>query len=297
MKRIVLAAALTAAAVSAFAYDWPAADMQVVRTFGQRTAGAVLPGVEVQTLSPVLTAPENGDVVFVFRPGSQEVQNLPSALGGFVALAHDDNLRTVTSRIDPSGDETKRSFRRGEPLGQAEVQPGASESRHRLFVFDQQLSELVNPLLVFPQTVDPKAPLFFDVRAFPETPGQPVSLFGQGTLAVGYWNIHVEVSDPVTLFPAPGKEKGAEAQRGVYGIEAYLNGAEVFNTALDSIQERGGRWQVKGMSALLDDVLIQDQEWNLGQVFINQGTNILEVVVKDFKGNQTGKTFRVLGVR
>jgi len=297
MRRLSLALVVVGLVSSVSAYDWPAADMQVVRTFGQRTAGAVLPGVEVQTLSPVLSAPEKGDVLFVFRPDTQAVQNLPSALGGFVALAHDDNLRTVTTRIDPAVNETKRSFRRGEPLGDAEVQTGASESRHRLFVFDQQLGELVNPLLVFPQPNDPKAPLFFDVKVFPEGQGQPVSLFGQGSLAVGYWNIRIDVSDPVTLFPAPGKEKGTEGQRGVYGVEAYLNGGEVFNTSLDAIQEKGGRWQIKGTNTFLDEVLVQDQEWNLGQVFFNQGTNILEIVVKDFKGNQTGKTFRILGTR
>ena len=297
MKRLFLVLWACGALTSAWAYDWPAPDMQVIRTFGQRSQGAVLPGIEVQTLSPVLAAPENGDVLFVFQPATQEVQNLPSSLGGFVALAHDDNLRTVTTRIDPTVDETKRSYRRGEPLGQAQVQTGQSESRHRLFVFDQQLGELVNPLLVYSQVTDAKAPLFFDVRAYPEGQGTSVSLFGQGTLAVGYWNIHVVVSDPVTLLPAVGKEKGVESQRGVYGIEAYLNGGEVFNTSLDSIQEKAGRWQIKGMTAFLDDVLVQDQEWNLGQVFFNQGTNILEIVIKDFNGNQTGKTFRVLGVR
>lgn len=280
-----------------WAYDWPAADMQVIRTFGQKTASAVLPGVEVQTLSPVLSAPETGDLLFVFRPDGNSVQNLPSSLGGFVALAHDDNLRTVTTRIVPVDLTNKRSFQRGEPLGQTEVQPGASESRHRLFVFDQQLGELVNPFLAFPALSDTKVPLFYDVTATPEGKGESVSLFGRSALAVGYWTIHVEVSDPVTYFPAPGKEKGVEGQRGLYAVEAYLNGSEVFNTTLDSVQEKGGRWQVKGMGAFLDEVLVSDQEWSLGQVFFNQGTNILEVIVRDFQGNQAGKTFRIVGSR
>jgi hypothetical protein len=279
------------------AYDWPSPDVQVIRTFGQKSGGAVLPGVEVQTLAPSLSAPENGDVVFAFRPGSQLVQDLPSALGGFVALAHDDNLRSVTSRITPVPLEAKRAFRRGEPLGQTEVLPGASESRHRIFVFDQQLGELVNPLLVFPALADAKAPLIFDVKVIPEGQGDPVSLFGKSSLAVGYWDIRVDVSDPVTYLPAPGKDRGPEGQRGVYAVEAYLNGSEVFNTTLDSLQEKGGRWQIKGLGSFLDDVLVEDQEWNLGQVFFNQGTNILEISVRDFQGNQAGKTFRVLGTR
>jgi hypothetical protein len=297
MTRLACLMLFTLSLAPVWAYDWPAADMQVVKAFGQRVSGTVLPGVEVQTLSPTLAAPESGDVVFVYRPHDQVSQNLPSSLGGFVALAHEDNLRTVTSRIVPEPVTNKRSFHRGEPLGQAEVQPGASESRHRLFVFDQQLGELVNPLLVFPALADARVPLFLDVKAVPEGGTASVSLFGPSALAVGYWDIYVDVSDPITLLPAPGKDKGPEGQRGVYAVEAYLNGSEVFNTPLDSVQEKNGRWQVKGMGAFLEDVLVGDQEWKLGQVFLNQGTNILEVVVRDFHGNQTGKTFRILGTR
>ncbi len=297
MKKRLFYLWILVSASAAWAYDWPAPDVRVTRTFGQRTAGVVLPGLEIQTLSPTLTAPENGDVLFVFRPDTQTVQNLPSGLGGFVALAHDNNLRTVVSRITPSAFADKRSYRQGEPLGEAEVQPGVSDSRHRVFVFDQQLGELVNPLLVFPALTDGKVPLIYDVTAYPEGHPEAVSLFGRGSLAVGYWKIHVLVSDPVTFIPAVGKEKGVESQRGVYAVEAYLNGSEVFNTNLDSFQEKGGRWQLKGMGVLLDDVLVQDQEWNLGQVFFNQGTNILEIIVKDFQGNQAGKTFRILGTR
>jgi len=297
MNRLLTAAVFAAGAASAWGYDWPAADAQVIKTFGQRASGTVLPGIEIQTLSPVLAAPENGDVVFVFRPDRQIAQNLPSGLGGFLALAHDDNLRTVATRIIPEADPGKKSYRRGEPLGATEVQPGASESRHRLFVFDQQLGELVNPLLVFPALSDNRVPLFLDVKAVPEGQSAGVSLFGTASLGVGYWDLYVDVADPVTFFPAAGRDKGAEGQRGVYAVEAYLNGTEVFNTALDSVQDKGGKWQVKGMGVILDDVLVQDQQWRLGQVFLNQGTNILEIVVRDFQGNQTGKTFRILGTR
>lgn len=297
MRRLLSSLLFCAGLFPLVAYDWPSADMQVIRTFGQMSSGAVLPGVEVQTLLPTLSAPESGDVIFAFRPGDGQVQNLPSGLGGFLALAHEDNLRTVTTRITVGSLDGKHSYQKGEPMGQTEVQPGASESRHRLFVVDQQLGELVNPLLVFPPLVDTKVPIFFDAMVAPEGEGEAVSLFGRSTLSVGYWNLHIEISDPVTFFPAPGKEKGLEGQRGVYAVEAYLNGSEVFNATLDSVQEKGSRWQVKGMSVFLDEVLLQDQEWGLGQVFFNQGTNILEIIVRDFQGNQSGKTFRIVGSR
>ncbi|MEI8094081.1 MAG: hypothetical protein WCG80_07715 [Spirochaetales bacterium] len=277
------------------AYDWPATDVQVTRTFGQRSVGTSFSGIEVVTTDSALRAPEKGDVVFVSRPGSQSIQNLPSALGGFIMLSHEDNLRTVVSRLDP--EVAQRQFQRGEPLGKVTVDPGQAESRHRLFVFDQQLGEMVNPLLVYPPLVDKKAPLFLDVEVTGEADPNPQSLFGRSVLPVGYWQVAIDITDPSTLLTGLSKEKSSEIQRGVYAIEAYLNGTELFNTSLDSLFEKGGVWFIKGMSQPLDKVLVDDKRWMLGQVFFNEGNNILEIVVKDFAGNETGKTFRVRGLR
>lgn len=295
--RVPLVLGLVLAAATLHGYDWPASDMQVVRSFGQRGASGVLAGVEVQTLSPVLTAPEDGSLLFLFQPSSQGVQNLPSGLGGFVGLAHDNNLRTVVGHLRSVPGEAKKVYQRGEPLGQAEVQTGASESRHRLFVFDQQLGEVVNPLLVYPALADARPPVIYDVSLVPEGKTEPISLFSKSTLEVGYGTLQVTTADPFTYVPGAGKEKGTEGQRGIYSLEAYLNGTEVFNLTLDSLLEKNGRWLVKGMTAPLDSSLTPEQVWSLGQVFLNQGTNILEIVVKDYAGNQAGRTFRVLGVR
>jgi len=285
---------MVALIVPAFAYDWPTPDVQLVRTFGQRSGSQVLPGVEVQTQSPTLTAPDKGDALFVVRPGFSSVQNLPSGLGGFVAIAHEDNLRTVISHVDPAPVRGGKVYQKGEPLGVAEVLPGNAESRHRVFVFDQQLDEIVNPLLVFPPLADKRDPLVFDVVAVPEAAGSTVSLFGKAQVLVGYWSIHIQVADPAPL--TGSNTRPADGQRGVYSVEAYLNGSEVFSTNLDSFQDKAGRWQIKGTSRPLNDVLPTDQVWNLGKVFINLGTNILEITVKDFQGNQAGRTFRVIGV-
>ena len=276
------------------AYDWPAADVQVSRTFGQRVGSEVLPGVEIVTNASSLIAPEKGDLVFLSRPGAT-VQDLPSGLGGFVMLSHEDNLRTVVSRILPEAE--RKTFQRGEPLGRVTADAGQQQSRHRLFVFDQQLGELMNPLLVYPPLVDKKAPLFYDVEVLAENSKDPQSLFGKSVLPVGYWEVMIDISDPSTLFSGLPGEKGSEIQRGIYTIETYLNGSELFNMSLDSLHEKAGAWIVKGMTDPLDKFLLNDRRWLLGQVFFNEGNNILEVVVRDFAGNETGKTFRVRGIR
>lgn len=277
------------------AYDWPAVDVQVAKTFGQRVVGQVLPGLEIVTSDSSLLASDRGDLLFLFRPNGQTIQNLPSGLGGFVVLAHEDSLRTVITRIDP--EPPKRQFQRGEPVGKAQADVGLSESRHRLFVFDQQLGEIVNPFLIFPPVPDGRGPVFLDVQVIEEGQTAGLSLFGQSTLAVGYWQVTIQITDPSPLVTGFSKERTSETQRGIYAIEAYLNGSELFNVSLDSLQEKSGFWQVKGINSAFDKVLLTDKEWNLGQVFFNEGNNILEIVVKDFAGNGTGKTFRVRGTR
>ncbi len=277
------------------AYDWPAVDVQVSRTFGQLILGQVLPGLEMVTTDSNLLAPEKGDLLFLFRPGHQTIQNLPSGLGGFLVLAHEDSLRTVISRIDP--EPAKRQFQRGEPVGKAQVEVGVAESRHRLFVFDQQLGEIVNPFLIYPPVPDARGPVFLDVQVIEEGQETPVSLFGQASLAVGYWQVSIQITDPTPLTTGFKKEKTSEIQRGIYAIEAYLNGAELFNVSLDSLLEKGGVWQVKGIAIPFSKVLRTEKEWNLGQVFFNEGNNILEIVVRDFAGNGSGKTFRIRGTR
>ena len=294
MMRFALTLLLCLSNIPLPAYEWPAVDVQVSRTFGQRMGLEVLPGVEIVTSASSLTAPEKGDLVFLSRPGAA-VQDLPSGLGGFVMLSHEDNLRTVVSRILPESQQ--KTFQRGEPLGRVTVDAGQEQSRHRLFVFDQQLGELMNPLLVYPPLVDKKVPLFYDVEVLAENSKEPQSLFGKSVLPVGYWQVMIDISDPSTLVSGPHGEKVSEIQRGIYTIETYLNGSELFNMSLDSLHEKAGAWIVKGMTEPLDKVLLNDRRWLLGQVFFNEGNNILEVVVRDFAGNETGKTFRVRGNR
>jgi hypothetical protein len=210
-------------------------------------------------------------------------------------LAHEDNLRTVVAHLEPG--PVQKRFQRGEPLGAVSVDAGQSESRHRLFVFDQQLGELVNPLLIYPPVADKKVPLFLDVVILSETGTTPESLFGKSVLPVGYWKVMIDITDPSPLLTGMTKEKSTEIQRGIYSIEAYLNGTELFNTSLDSLHEKGGVWLIKGLTEPLNKVLIDDKRWMLGLVFFNEGNNILEIVVRDFAGNETGKTFRIRGIR
>lgn len=299
MKKALVFVLAAVFALPLQAYDWPAPDVKARKVFGQRTGTLVIPGMELETTASELTCPEKSELVFSFQPQGQRFQNLPSALGGFAVMAQEDNLRTMVTNMTPSFTEGKTAFLRGEPLGRPQPIVGSTFSRHRVFVFDQQLGELVNPLLVFPLLPDTRSPIILDVKIVPENGGSSSSLFARSNFTVGYWTLFLDVSDPATMGGDPNDKtvKAQDVQRGIYFIGVYLNGAEIMAMNLNSLQEKGGKWLIKGLNRSLDDILVSDKEWNLGQLFLNQGTNILEVVVRDFKGNETGKTFHLMGNR
>ncbi|NNM66448.1 MAG: hypothetical protein HKM06_00400 [Spirochaetales bacterium] len=278
------------AATAVFAYDWPAPDIAVRKTFAQRSGTNFEPGLEFDTDSGQLTVPEKGQVIFVFSPHTGSPQNLPSSLGGFVALAHEDNLRTVVCGVVPQVPDESTGLARGELLGtNVPANPG-DLTRHQLFVFDQQLHEVVNPLLVFPPLSSNRSPVILDVRVVPVTGGDSESLFAHSHCAVGYWNLYVDAVDPARI-------GGADISRGVYSVSAFLNGQQVFRMELTSLQDKEGQWIIKGSGQPLASVLDADHEWYLGRVFFNQGTNFLELSIKNFQGKESGRTFRVMGDR
>lgn len=274
---------------SLFAYGWPSIDPVVRKTFAQYDAHDFLAGVELESTQREIRSPNNGEVVFQFNPADLRTQRLPSMLGGFVLLNHEANLRTLVSNIQFPSKVDKTAYQKGEIIGSLNFNEGKSSGLLRLFVFDQQNNEIVNPFLILPPPVDGKAPVVVDVEVESDN-GTKVSLFQKSAVPLGEWTILLTAGD----LEGP---RGAEFLRNVHSIQGYLNGQDFININLDSLVEKAGRWQVKGMTRNLSDYLIGDKLWNLGKVFLVEGTNILELVVRDFAGNQTDRTFRVRGVR
>ena len=215
------------------AYDWPAPDIKIHKNFAQRTGNSFEPGLEFETAAPSLDSPEKGQVIFAFSPDTGTPQNLPSSLGGFVVVAHSDQLRTLVSGIQPQPWLTSVQVASGDPLGSIVNVTSGAPIRHQLMVFDQQLGELVNPLLVFPPIPDSRSPVILDVKLVGNTPDSSASLFAHSHFSVGYWTLYVDAVDP-------GNADSGGSQKGLYSVSAYLNGNEVFKTALTSLLDRGG---------------------------------------------------------
>lgn len=287
-----MAACLSVVGIApAWSFGWPSLESVIKKNFGQWKDRSLLPGVEIETAEREIRSPNAGEVVFLFNPQEQKSQNLPSSLGGFIVLNHEANLRTAVTNIQFPAKLNKEKYQKGEIIGSLAFREGEATGRLKVFVFDQLVGELVNPLLILPPPSDTKPPVVVDVTLEGEAgTASRFSLFARSSVAVGFWRIFLETAD----LEGP---RGKEFPRGIHSIQVYLNGSDVFHLSFDSLQEKSGQWFVKGMDKPLGEFLLGDRKWQLGQVFFNQGTNILEIVVKDFAGNETNRTFRVIGSR
>lgn len=288
----VIASALFAPAALGALENWPLQGAEIRRAFLQFSESGLFNGVEVGGTAPEATAPDQGELIYLFDPATARHQKLPSALGGVVIIAHQENIRSAVTQIVPHPSlRTRTAVGAGSAVGMTLDQ---TNPKLRLFVFDQQLGTVVNPQMVFPPLPDDRAPLLFDARMISEDTKEPFSLLRQNRAQNGYWTFLLDAGDP-------SSKDGRDFLRGVFSIEAYHNGAEFFNLKAEALKDKSGVLQFYGLS---DDQLppastVREGErtWNLGRLFITEGTNIIELTISDFAGNQSSRTFSLRGGR
>ena len=272
---------------------WPLKETELRRVFLQTSVNGVFPGVDLAGTSVDVVSPDKGEIVFNSDAGKTRLQKLPSALGSFVMIAHEENLRSVVSQFVPSAFlSSRQTVQAGDRIGSA-LDPVAP--RVRLFVFDHQLSTVVNPQMVLPSLPDSRAPIFFDANLVSEDGKQSFSLVRQNRATNGYWTMLLDVGDPQS------SGTGREFLKGIFSVEAFHNGTEFFNSAAESLKSEDGQlffYESSNQSPKkAREIRSADRIWNLGRIFITEGTNIIEIVISDYAGNESSRTFNLRGGR
>ncbi|OHD14255.1 MAG: hypothetical protein A2Z96_06105 [Spirochaetes bacterium GWB1_48_6] len=269
---------------------WPLKFPEIRRVFLQTSTTGLFPGTEIVGPSPEVLAPEKGEVVFVSQQKNTQLQNLPSALEGFVILAHEENLRSTVAQITPSVFLTsKTQLLAGERMGTV-LDP--AQPRVRMFVFDQQLSTVVNPQMVLPSMEDKRSPLIFDALLVSEEGKDSLSILKNNRIAHGYWSLVLDAGDPQN-------SNGRDYLKGIYSVNGFHNGTEFFRCTAESLKTTEGRYfffETGDQSPkVARDIRAGERTWNLGKLFITEGTNIIEIVITDYAGNESSRIFNLRG--
>lgn len=270
---------------SLWAYQWPV-EPRILSVFAQGGRGGFERGIHILASGSEVKPIEEGELVFSYLEGSSA--SLPYPLGSFLVLQHGSNLRSLYAHLEIGKsvlNQEKVIYSKSDVLGKAGLTGATSMGGVSLLVFDLEAKQFVNPFLLLPPVKDASRPIIRDVRL--ERREKAVSLPTTEIVSRGMWEVTAEVFDLSGAVPTFWP-------MGVYKISLYLNGQERFMVTMDTLKEQEGITRVYPSVGLSYDQVYYNKGFRikLGTVNLNPGVLNLEIVARDFVGNEKNQLYR-----
>jgi hypothetical protein len=270
----------------ATAFQWPVEQKTVIATFGQSFIGDFHRGVGIAGQGAAVRPIEPGELVF-YRSNRSDPADLPSALGSFVVIEHENKIRSLYGHIDLSRELLgggKTSFGETDILGV--IGDGGFTAGARLFlmVIDTEVGQVVNPYLILPLVGEKTRPTVANVTL--TSKNATVPLPASEPVAWGPWEVSAQIYDasPFVRYFCP---------MAPYRAAVYLNGQEAFQMAFDALKEKEGVPRIYPSADLSHDALYAGEfRMKLGTVQLKKGIANLEIIVRDFAGNERAQSFQ-----
>jgi len=282
--RVLVAAILfSAGAVALPGWQWPVPEPAISRTFGQDAGGYLLRGVELTGGAQPVFPVEAGVVVVSHRARS----GVPSGLGSFVVVEHDQAFRSIYAHLDAAvlpevGQRVDVDAQIG-TVGESGLVPGRAL---RLYVIDLETGSYVNPLLLLPDLADTVAPAVEAVYA-----RDAASLYDLGqasTLPPGSYEITAAIADRVSA----DRGGGAVAP---YAIRVFVGGQETFAVVMDRIVVDHEATEIEPGRVSAEALYGVPGLVHLGTLTVSARRTDIEIVTLDFAGNESSWNHTISG--
>ncbi|MFW5849186.1 MAG: peptidoglycan DD-metalloendopeptidase family protein [Spirochaetota bacterium] len=283
IRRCAAAVALLLATAPLPAWQWPVPVVDLSMTFGQDAGGYLLRGVEIgggaQPVHPV----EAGVVI----ASHAEVSDVPSGLGSYVVVEHEQAFRSIYAHLDATFlPEVGRRVDVDSEIGIVGESGQVSGRALRLYIVDLETGAFVNPMLLLPDLPDDTRPTIGAV--FARSGDSLYDLRRTTSLPPGRYELTVEVWD--RLVPASGAPRLAP-----HSLRMFAGGQEAFYVAMDriAVTPQASRAEPGGLAA--DDLYGVEGLVRLGTVVVGSGSTEIELVALDFAGNETSVRLSIAG--
>ena len=282
LRKWFFAAMLSSFSLSAM--EWPSQEAAMVRNFGYNDQGRPVLGVVFEGQGQV-SASKEGELIFS-RTWGDTASRLPSPLGAWSVVDHGDGMLSVYGRyMDEERSVKLRQVDRGTPVALAGASGWSRRDGFYFLLYDRKERRWVNPSMVI-------AP--FSGERLPQISGVQLRNT-QGRLTEGS-QIRVDQDLYTVAVNAVASSPNAGGrQYSPYRIVCSVNGIKVGTLLLDTITARDGILVVNrdGLVPALG-VYSPYPAFEVGEIFLNRGQAILEIVVHDITGNSRSMLTRIL---
>ena len=280
MKKTFISLFLVFVAALSFSYQWPVDQKTVVTTFGQNIAGGFHNGIDLAGAGQDVRPLDAGIILF-YQVEKSDPRGLPSGIGSFVVVQHEKKLRSLYGHLNISEEIVSNKMTTcsaTEVLGKSGEGGYSEGARLHLSAFDTELNQVVNPYLLLPPLEEKIRPTVRNVIL--RNKEKALSLPDAGPFSDGTWAVSADIFDQssaVRYF----------CPMAPYKISVFLNGQETFQVTFDAIKEKDGTLRLYPSADVSFPMLYESElTMKLGSVQLNRGLANLEIIVKDFVGNE-----------
>jgi hypothetical protein len=271
--------------------EWPVAEGRIVSNFAKNIRGEPALGYSFHSEGPVRAA-DSGELLFTRQDGETR-SGLPSPLGDWTAIEHRDGLVGIYGRFSLSGVNNVGLIDQGGILGFSGRTGWGDGDGFYFSFYDRREKHWVNPGMILPLLDDTLIPQIRSVR-LENGDGRLFRLPETRSIPRGQYRIIVETQDF-------RREQGDEAME-CHRITCAVNGKEAGEINFETFAAQNGRLVVNagnfgessGISRIPASTIYAFAPAIVaGEVYLNSGQAIFEIIGSDLKGQSRSQTYRL----
>lgn len=282
--KTMFAVVMILSAPTLFSFNWPVLEPVITSTFGGEKWQTFGSGIELFGNGIEVRPSEDGEVIFY--EDNSSFSGIPSGLGNFAVIEHDRKLRTLYASIEPVSDIEKLNAITAADLIGTTGHSGKSVQAHLYFaVIDSEFEQFVNPLLLLNSIVDNKSPVIRELGISSDT--GYLKLEKKAVVNAGKAELLADIYDPCM-------SDDFNCRMAPFKIHLFLNGEEIFYVNFESLRYKSGKAVVQSHEDLPYPAFYKGNGLiSLGDISLVPGDFRFEILVSDYSGNETGRTFQL----
>ncbi len=289
MKRAIrqmffLAPWLMAASVLS-AMSWPLDAPTPAATFGTFAQGRYMTEIELASEGGAVHPAEDGELIFCYD-SKRDSGSLPSTIGSYALVEHQRDMVGLYAELAPgSVPSSPLKLRTGNVIGIA-GESGLTRGPGLLFgIFDRRADRWVNPVLLLPPLTDKTPPAIRSVQLIGAS--NQYRLGDSKVLPQGTYTVSADVSD----VPSAAWIRSNSAP---YYLRLMIDGAKVAEFSYDVASVKNGKTVLAEKApGNVENYLEKDGRLLLARRFFSHGRSIIEIVARDFAGNESKQSWTV----
>jgi hypothetical protein len=267
-----------------FAIDWPAENGNLLHNFGWNEEGT--PSLfHVFESEGSIRSTDSGEIIFI-NDAENAASTIPSPLGSWMAIEQGDGLIGIYSRYENREDQAiSHIVEQGSILAFSGISGWSERKGFSFTLYDSKEKRWVNPAMILPIRQDTRAPVIRQVQLLGSN-GRLINPAAQRILPQGRYKILVDAAD--TLVNAN------ENPLAVHRISCMVNGVESGVLFMETFSAKNGRLMAyRNVPVPASQVYASPPSYDAGEVLLNRGQAVLEIIVSDVANNSRNAVFRL----